>query len=737
MTDKISIIIPIYNSKDYIPDCLKGVLAQTYQNIEIILVDDGSTDGSEELCDNFAEKDSRIRVIHQENQGAAKARKTGVTAATGKYLCFVDSDDTIDRDYVAAMAEYIGGYDLVTAGCYKECLGQWVKREDGLHEGGYKSEKEMEYLLSNMMKFNSLRDIDGILPYMYAKLYHTDIAKDTMKETSDTIAYTDDSDFLYHYILKCKLVYVTHEKKYYYYERSESICNGTNNHVLSDLNELYLSLYPAFAKHALRDDLLKQLEIFIRVRIEYALSKLNFSYSASLKDRTVTGVSVARHQPAISVLVPVYNVKRYLGKCLDSLIKQTFTDIEIICIDDGSTDGSGAILDEYKKKDSRIRVIHKANAGYGSAMNAGLDLAQGEYIGILESDDEAVPKMYESLYCEAVATRAEVVKGNFTEVHETDSIDTQFGSWAEYHKVFKAQSKPELLYDRVAIWTGLYRKDFLEKNEIMFQETPGASFQDTSFFFKVWFCAEKIVLIPDNTVRYRMDNAGSSINAPGKVFCICDVFQNIEEYLDEKNAASDTRGIVQVMKFMKYEWNFRRLSEQYQYAFLLEMVRQFSAAKERGELSRKHWPEWLWNDMEKLLADPNAWFVGRAKKCIPINSLGDRKYLSLCKKGIIDDIKTGNFYLYGAGKVAENIYEKFIEKNIHQIKAVIVTNKGEADNFHEIPILGIDEVELKENEWIFIAVGKKLIPEVYDELVKRNYTNMIIPDNLFWMIWDA
>ena len=89
----------------------------------------------------------------------------------------------------------------------------------------------------------------------------------------------------------------------------------------------------------------------------------------------------------ISILVPVYNVEKYLEKCLDSILGQTFTKYEVICIDDGSTDKSGDILDQYALKDSRIRVVHKENSGYGKTMNQAIQLAKGQYIGIVESDD--------------------------------------------------------------------------------------------------------------------------------------------------------------------------------------------------------------------------------------------------------------------------------------------------------------------------------------------------------------
>ena len=100
----------------------------------------------------------------------------------------------------------------------------------------------------------------------------------------------------------------------------------------------------------------------------------------------------------ISVLVPIYNVKQYLAECIDSIIMQTLTNIEIILLDDGSTDGSAEICDEYAQKDQRIKVIHKPNSGYGATMNIGLDNARGKYVGIVESDDYIRPEMYEEQY---------------------------------------------------------------------------------------------------------------------------------------------------------------------------------------------------------------------------------------------------------------------------------------------------------------------------------------------------
>ena len=117
-------------------------------------------------------------------------------------------------------------------------------------------------------------------------------------------------------------------------------------------------------------------------------------------------------QPKISIVMPTYNVEKYFRQCLDSIINQTLFDIEIIPVDDGSPDNCGAIMDEYAAKDSRIKPIHQKNGGYGKAVNAGINIATGEYIGILESDDFTKTTMLEDLYNIAEKNSAEVVKSD-------------------------------------------------------------------------------------------------------------------------------------------------------------------------------------------------------------------------------------------------------------------------------------------------------------------------------------
>ena len=134
--------------------------------------------------------------------------------------------------------------------------------------------------------------------------------------------------------------------------------------------------------------------------------------------------------PKLSILVPIYNVEKYLDECLSSLAKQTLKDIEIVCINDGSTDESLKIIQKYAKKYPNFAVINKRNSGYGDSMNRGLEKATGEYIGIVESDDFIELNAFKELYNLAKKTSADIVKANY--FYHTDNSD-------EVHRVIKDQ----------------------------------------------------------------------------------------------------------------------------------------------------------------------------------------------------------------------------------------------------------------------------------------------------------
>jgi glycosyltransferase involved in cell wall biosynthesis len=272
----VSVIIPVYNVERYLAECLDSVTMQDYRDLEIIIVDDGSTDASPAICDGYAAHDGRIHVIHQQNMGAATARRVGISHATGKYTCFVDSDDKIRSNMVKEFVENIGDCDLITSGCCVHNLdGSSYERKDAFPEGVYQTDGQMGYIISNMITYER-RFEDGFLPFLVTKMYRTDILKAVVGDVDLTITYAEDRDLLFRYVLKCRSVIVTHRIYYEYILREGSATQVKNSHFLEQLNKFYLSLEPVFRKHPLGKELVCQLQLFIVSRLNDAPNWMGF-----------------------------------------------------------------------------------------------------------------------------------------------------------------------------------------------------------------------------------------------------------------------------------------------------------------------------------------------------------------------------------------------------------------------------------------------------------------------------
>ncbi|MBE6691706.1 MAG: glycosyltransferase [Ruminococcaceae bacterium] len=324
------------------------------------------------------------------------------------------------------------------------------------------------------------------------------------------------------------------------------------------------------------------------------------------------------NSPKVSVVIPCYNVEKYLHQCLDSVINQTLTDLEIICVNDGSRDSTLSIIKEYEAKDSRIKVIDKPNGGYGESMNRGFDMATGEYIGIIESDDYADLDMFEKLYTCAKEHNLDAVKSGFyfyyskgEERNVPNPIASRVASSRTFCPTADFKSDMELVEFfniKPTIWSAIYRKDFVRQHNIRFNETPGASFQDTSFNFKVWSCAKRVRLMKECFLHYRQDNESSSINNPGKVYCVCDEYAEIQRFLDENPLLKGKLEPLMVrIKFDSYCWNYERLSEPLQAEFIRRLYDEFMSHKIDGTLQKKYFEWYKWARVHQILDNPDAY----------------------------------------------------------------------------------------------------------------------------------
>lgn len=289
----------------------------------------------------------------------------------------------------------------------------------------------------------------------------------------------------------------------------------------------------------------------------------------------------------VSVLVPIYNVEDFLPECLDSLVNQTLKDIEIICINDGSKDGSLDIIKKYASRDKRIKIIDKENSGYGDSMNQGLKKAVGEYIGIVESDDFIELDGFEKLYGIASKYDVEVVKSNFyeyfTEKHKDGGKSNMFLP-NEINKVIDPRENRHVFYEQPSIWSAIYRNEFLKKNGIDFLPSPGASYQDAGFNFKVWATARKAYFVDEAFLHYRQDNPNSSVKSDGKVYAVKDEYDEVEKYLKEKGLMEEYGHTLTAMRFSAYIWNMKRLTSKAARKFGKTVKEDYERIKKEGFL---------------------------------------------------------------------------------------------------------------------------------------------------------
>lgn len=306
----------------------------------------------------------------------------------------------------------------------------------------------------------------------------------------------------------------------------------------------------------------------------------------------------------VSVLVPIYNVAKYLPECLESLKQQTFKEIEFILLNDGSTDDSPKIIQNFAKGDSRFVVINKDNSGYGDSMNQGLAKAKGEYIGILESDDFAEPDMFEKLYKLAKKYDADVVRSNY--FYHTEQGDTVHESIKNQPAAASLEKNHDILFEEPAIWSGLYRRSFLMDNGIQFLSTPGASYQDTSFNIKALSMANKIAYTKKAYLYYRTDNSSSSVKSKAKLEAVKKEYAEIDRFFTEKKISKDIYKAEQAAKFGAYHWNFQRVSGDLAKDFLKTIKQEFRESEEKGLLQKEFFPKKWWLALRLIQKTPIA-----------------------------------------------------------------------------------------------------------------------------------
>lgn len=238
----ISIIVPIYQIEEYLPRCIESIQKQTYRDLEIILVDDGSTDGSGEICDEFAKRDTRIKVIHKENGGLVSARIAGLKIASGAYATYVDGDDWIDEDYYEGLIKKAEQYkaDIVMSGFTKN-IGDVELPNQNEIPIGYYSRQDIDKKICPLMFYDSNAGIPGIFTYVWNKLFRKELLYPYQLAVEESISIGEDAACVYPIIFAARSIYIDKSEGYHYRQRTGSMLKqhaGTKPELLK-LKELY------------------------------------------------------------------------------------------------------------------------------------------------------------------------------------------------------------------------------------------------------------------------------------------------------------------------------------------------------------------------------------------------------------------------------------------------------------------------------------------------------------------
>lgn len=259
----VSVIVPVYNVEPYLRKCIESILHQDFSDFEVLLIDDGSTDKSGEICDIFSKKDSRIHVIHQKNMGLAATRRIGVSEASGGYIAFVDGDDWIDTDFISSLYEEtkIGGHviDMVTSVHICEGSGG-TKVSTSAAEDGIYSRTEILYRILPIMSWDFAKDDRGILASVCVKLFRKELLDEIIRDVDPHITVGEDGAIVYPFLLKAQYITVTHYAGYHYMMNDASMLHRLSLDKFEDARVLHEYLNRKFEEAGLRPQLQDQID---------------------------------------------------------------------------------------------------------------------------------------------------------------------------------------------------------------------------------------------------------------------------------------------------------------------------------------------------------------------------------------------------------------------------------------------------------------------------------------------
>ena len=563
----VSVIVPVYNEEKYIKKCLDSLCNQSLEDIEIICINDGSTDSTHSILEYYSNKYEHLKIINTENKGQGAARNTALEIAKGEYISFVDADDWIDLSSLELSYNKAHSNDLDML--FFQMINYLDESRKFVETDLYNHKCFIDNFYSeNVFNYSDVDNIFEIPVCPVSKLYKKDfLIMNKLKFSEENLF--EDNSFFYDSFFKCNRAGFIKKHLYYrrrhansvtqtldeskfdivvaandvlnvflknnkYYDYKNKLVNHTMNMILEWFDKSPLELKQNFYifikrefkvfndlshdfENNLNDNNLLVYNIFCKN--EYYIDFLA-EYKLISSDYTIYGNNPSHSNIdtnksfKISVIIPIYNSEEFIHRTLMSIENQTMDidDIEVIMINDSSNDNTYNIINKYAEKHNGFKAIHisESTGSPGTPRNIGLMESSGEYVIFLDHDDFFEINALETLYNCIVSADSDVVYGTYVSIDE--DVPTKIIYPNEKHGFFKNLSENErcIGFPPPSIWTKLFKRSFLIENNILFPTILG---EDAIFMSKVLINADGIYYLWNSVICYHVLNKKSHTNS--------------------------------------------------------------------------------------------------------------------------------------------------------------------------------------------------------------------------------
>lgn len=523
-----SIVIPVYNAEPFLSACLDSVLTQNYKSFEIVCIDDGSTDGSPALLDEYARSNSCVRVEHRANQGVSSARNRGIESAHGKYLLFLDADDYIAQGSLRHIRRVIAKHspDIIVVGGASVPSSFWdvsMKTRDIVYDDDF---------------IKAVLEEGGARPLIAGKVYRTAFLKSKGLLFDESLELGEDQAFQFATFPYANRIVFSDFECYYYRQRQGSAMSVFEEDRFSKVG-LHLKLSRAILQGlsdggVLADNSAALAKWFVDftyfdifalpdrqgvVARDGFVSIINDYFRDAMLDaeteRMVAGVQGIRkdEDPIVSIVVPVHNSEEHLRQSFESVRRQTMRQFELIYVDDGSTDSTREILSGFETLDTRVRVEFRDHCGAGAALNEGIALARGAYLLLMDASDLPDPVMLETMLRNAEKHDSDICvcrgrafdekTGQYASLPATCNL-----SFSEYCQPFSVNTEREAIFCFTSPdpWNKLFKTSFVRERGLGFQNLPNSN--EICFTMLALVFADRVSAMECELISCRKDEFG-------------------------------------------------------------------------------------------------------------------------------------------------------------------------------------------------------------------------------------